>query len=155
MLSRDDLLRGMRTEGPDSPVGRLVRLDVSPIEASMPLDAALQRMSATRQSALPVMMRGRLVGMLTLENIRELLLVQGGSPAPRRYGVGGGVKTRPARTVAAALRGGGDRLRAVAGHAGPRWHDVRPGVEFSTFAGDRGAATARRPSPCCAAIPRA
>ncbi|MBK7368289.1 MAG: site-2 protease family protein [Candidatus Eisenbacteria bacterium] len=76
MLSRDDLLRGMRTEGPDSPVGRLVRLDVSPIEASMPLDAALQRMSATRQSALPVMLRGRLVGMLTLENIRELLLVQ-------------------------------------------------------------------------------
>ena len=76
MLSRDDLLRGMRTEGPESPVGRLVRLDVSPIEASMPLDAALQRMSAQRQSALPVVMRGRLVGLLTLENIRELLLVQ-------------------------------------------------------------------------------
>jgi Zn-dependent protease/predicted transcriptional regulator len=75
MLSRDDLLRGMRTEGPDSPVGRLVRLDVPPIEASMPLDAALQRMSATRQNALPVVARGRLVGLLTLENIRELLLV--------------------------------------------------------------------------------
>ncbi len=75
MLSRADLLRGMRTEGPDSPVGRLVRLDVAPIEASMPLDAALQRMSATRQNALPVVARGRLVGMLTVENIRELLLV--------------------------------------------------------------------------------
>jgi len=75
MLSRDDLLRGMGAEGPESPVGRLVRLDVAPLEASMPLDAALQRMSAARQSALPVMARGRLVGMLTLENVRELLLV--------------------------------------------------------------------------------
>jgi len=75
MLSRDDLLRGMRTEGPESPVGRLVRLDVAPIEASMPLAAALQRMSAARQSALPVVARGRLVGLLTLENISELLLV--------------------------------------------------------------------------------
>ena len=75
MLSRDDLLRGMRAEGPDAPVGRLVRLDVAPVEATMPLDAALQRMSAARQSALPVVARGRLVGMLTLENIRELLLV--------------------------------------------------------------------------------
>ncbi len=75
MLSRDDLLKGMRTEGPESPVGRLVRLDIAPIESSMPLDAALQRMSALRQNALPVVARGRLVGLLTLENIRELLLV--------------------------------------------------------------------------------
>lgn len=76
MLSRDDLLRGMAKEGPAAPVGRLVRLDVSPIEASMPLDAALQRMSAARASALPVVSRGRLVGLLTLHNIHELLLVQ-------------------------------------------------------------------------------
>jgi len=55
--------------------GRLVRLDIAPIESSMPLDAALQRMSALRQNALPVVARGRLVGLLTLENIRELLLV--------------------------------------------------------------------------------
>jgi Zn-dependent protease len=75
MLSSDDLLRGMSAEGPESPVGRLVKLDVAPIEASMPLDVALQRMSAARQHALPVMARGRLVGLLTLENVRELLLV--------------------------------------------------------------------------------
>jgi predicted transcriptional regulator len=42
----------------------------------MPLDAALQRMRASRHSALPVVSRGRLVGLLTLENIGELLLVQ-------------------------------------------------------------------------------
>ncbi|HTR97868.1 MAG TPA: site-2 protease family protein [Candidatus Acidoferrales bacterium] len=75
MLSRADLLRGMRSDGPAAPVGRLVRLDVAPLEASMPLDAALQRMSAARLNALPVVARGRLVGLLTLENIRELMLV--------------------------------------------------------------------------------
>ncbi len=75
MLSRDDLLRGIGREGSGAPVGRLVRLDVQPLEVSMPLDTALQRMSATRMNALPVMARGRLVGLLTLENIRELLLV--------------------------------------------------------------------------------
>lgn len=76
MLSRSDLLAGLRKEGSEAPIGRLARLDVDPIEASMPLEAALQRMRAARQSALPVVSRGRLVGLLTLENIGELLLVQ-------------------------------------------------------------------------------
>lgn len=76
MLSRDDIVKGLREEGGESPVGRLVRLDCDPLESTMPLDAALQRMRAARQSALPVVARGRLVGLLTLENIGELMLVQ-------------------------------------------------------------------------------
>ena len=76
MLSRADLLAGLRREGPDAPLGRLVRTDVEPVELSMPLEAALLRMRAARLNALPVMARGRLVGLLTIENIRELLLVQ-------------------------------------------------------------------------------
>jgi Zn-dependent protease len=76
MLSRADLLAGLRREGPDAPLGRLVRTDVEPIELSMPLEAALVRMRAARLNALPVMARGRLVGLLTIENIGELLLVQ-------------------------------------------------------------------------------
>lgn len=76
MLSRADLLAGLRREGPDAPLGRLVRTDVEPVELSMPLEAALLRMRAARLNALPVMARGRLVGLLTIENISELLLVQ-------------------------------------------------------------------------------
>ncbi len=76
MLSRADLLVGLRKEGADAPLGRLVRTDVEPIELSMPLEAALIRMRAARLNALPVMARGRLVGLLTIENIGELLLVQ-------------------------------------------------------------------------------
>jgi Zn-dependent protease len=76
MLSRADLLAGLRREGSEAPLGRLVRTDVEPIELSMPLEAALIRMRALRLNALPVMARGRLVGLLTIENIGELLLVQ-------------------------------------------------------------------------------
>ena len=82
MLSREDIVKGLREEGGESPVGRLVRLDCEPVESTMPLDAALQRMRAARQSALPVVSRGRLVGLLTLENIGELMLVQ---EARQRY----------------------------------------------------------------------
>jgi Zn-dependent protease/predicted transcriptional regulator len=76
MLSRDGLIRGLREEGPTAPVGRVVRIDVEPIEASWPLERALQVMSAGRHSAVPVVMRGQLVGLLTLANVSELLMVQ-------------------------------------------------------------------------------
>lgn len=76
MLSRTGLVQGLREHGPESPVGRVVRTDVEPIDGSWPLERALQVMRATRQSALPVLMRGELVGLLTLENVGELLMVQ-------------------------------------------------------------------------------
>ena len=76
MLTRSDLIRGLREQGPITPVGRLVRVDVEPIDASWPLERALQVMRAGRHAAMPVVMRGQLVGLLTLENVSELLMVQ-------------------------------------------------------------------------------
>ncbi|MEQ1832747.1 MAG: site-2 protease family protein [Candidatus Eisenbacteria bacterium] len=76
MLARGELIKGLREEGPTSPVGRVVRLDVEPIDAAWPLERALQVMRAGRHSAVPVVRRGELVGLLTLENVSELLMVQ-------------------------------------------------------------------------------
>ncbi len=76
MLARAGLIQGLREEGPTAPVGRVVRLDVEPVEASWPLERALQFMRAGRHSAVPVVMRGQLVGLLTLENVSELMMVQ-------------------------------------------------------------------------------
>lgn len=76
MLQRASLIQGLREEGPTAPVGRIVRIDVEPIEASWPLERAVQVMRAGRHSAVPVTMRGQLVGLLTLENVSELLMVQ-------------------------------------------------------------------------------
>jgi Zn-dependent protease/predicted transcriptional regulator len=76
MLDRDGLVRALQKEGPDAPVGRAVRVDVEPVEASWPLERALQVMQAGRHSSIPVILRGQLIGLLTLENVSELLMVQ-------------------------------------------------------------------------------
>lgn len=76
MLQRAELIKGLSREGPGAPVGRLVRLDVSPVEMMAPLQDALQTMQSQRLTSLPVTLRGELLGMLTLENVGELLLVQ-------------------------------------------------------------------------------
>lgn len=76
MLARSSLIQGLRDEGPTAPVGRVVRVDVEPVDASWPLERAVQVMRAGRHTAVPVTMRGQLVGLLTLENVSELLMVQ-------------------------------------------------------------------------------
>ena len=76
MLSRADLLAALEREGEDAPVGRAARLDVPVLDPEEPLDRAIARMRTGRVSALPVMRRGELVGLLTLGNIGELLMVQ-------------------------------------------------------------------------------
>lgn len=76
MLQRAELIKGLSREGAGAPVGRLVRLDVRPVEMMAPLEMALQKMQAQRLTSLPVISKGELLGMLTLENIGELLLVQ-------------------------------------------------------------------------------
>lgn len=76
MLTRSDLIRGLAEHGPGSPVGRVVQLQVEPVAPDCPLDRAFQLMRAAGQQALPVTRGGELVGMLTLENLVELLAVQ-------------------------------------------------------------------------------
>jgi Zn-dependent protease len=76
MLDRTGLVQALQKEGPDAPVGRAVRTDVEPVEASWPLERALQVMRAGRHSSIPVVLRGQLIGLLTLENVSELLMVQ-------------------------------------------------------------------------------
>ena len=51
MLSRDAILNGLRTEGGEVPIGRLVRTDCEPLEATMALDEALHRMRLGRHAA--------------------------------------------------------------------------------------------------------
>lgn len=76
MLQRAELIKGLSRDGPSAPVGRLVRLDVLAVEMTVSLETALQQMQAQRLTSLPVTLRGELLGMLTLENVGELLLVQ-------------------------------------------------------------------------------
>ena len=76
MLSRTELVRAVQREGEDAPVGRVARFDVRALDAATPLESAVSRMREQSVAALPVTADGRLVGLLTLENVGEYLLVQ-------------------------------------------------------------------------------
>jgi len=52
-----------------------MRRNCSVVEVSEPLRRAFERMRQGECSTLPVLQEGRLVGLLTLENVSELLMV--------------------------------------------------------------------------------
>ena len=76
VLSRSDLLLALQRLGAEARVGDAVERNGLVAEAGEPLERAFQRMREHRHSALPVMSGNRLVGLLTLENVSEMLLVQ-------------------------------------------------------------------------------
>ncbi len=89
LLTRAELLEALRRSGPQSSVADALGPHHDVADPGEPLEDALQRMREHRRTALPVVSDGRLVGMVTLENVSELLLVQqalgrtpGGSPRP-------------------------------------------------------------------------
>ncbi len=89
LLTRADLLVALQRSGAQTPVGEVIAPGRQVAEAGEPLEDVLQRMREHRRPALPVVSGGRLVGMVTLENVSELLLVQqalkrprGGAPGP-------------------------------------------------------------------------
>jgi CBS domain-containing protein len=76
VLTRDDLIRGIQGAGIESRVGDAIRRDGEYAQAGEPLEDAIARMRGSGRSALPVLRGGRLVGLITLENIGDLLLVR-------------------------------------------------------------------------------
>jgi Zn-dependent protease/predicted transcriptional regulator len=76
LLTRAELLMGLQRSGPLTPIGEVIVRDHLMADAGEPLEEALKRMREHQRPALPVVSGGRLVGMLTLENVSELLLVQ-------------------------------------------------------------------------------
>ena len=76
MLSRADLIASLKTVGPDARVGDAIQRESHMADPGESLEDVFQRMRERRRSALPVVSGGHLVGMVTTENVGELLLVQ-------------------------------------------------------------------------------
>ena len=76
VLSRADLIRALKRDGPQMPVGEVVERNGGAADPAEPLEYAFQRMREQQRSALPVVSQGQLVGLVTTENVSELLLVQ-------------------------------------------------------------------------------
>ena len=77
LLTRDNLIRGLRERGPESTVAEAMTSPAPTVSPSTPFQEGLERLRASGLPALPVVdAAGSLVGLLTMENISELLLVR-------------------------------------------------------------------------------
>jgi Zn-dependent protease/predicted transcriptional regulator len=77
ILTRDNLIRGLSQRGPSSPVSEAMTPDVPTVSPTLGFQEALERLRSSRLPALPVVDgNGSLVGLLTLDNITDLLLVR-------------------------------------------------------------------------------
>lgn len=89
MLYRTDLMQGLAEHGEAAPVSAVMCADLPVLDAATPLSDALERFEEHGGRTLPVMLNGRLVGLLTRQNIGELFAARAAlghelhrSPAP-------------------------------------------------------------------------
>jgi stage IV sporulation protein FB len=77
ILTRDNLIRGLAQRGADSTVGESMTAGVPVVSPTLGFQEALDRLRSSRLPALPVVdPTGALVGLLTLDNISDLLMVR-------------------------------------------------------------------------------
>jgi Zn-dependent protease/CBS domain-containing protein len=76
VLTRADLVKALQQHGADAAIGDVVPRDETFADPHEPLEQAMQRMRERGRAALPVLLHGELVGLVTLENISDLLLVR-------------------------------------------------------------------------------
>jgi Zn-dependent protease/predicted transcriptional regulator len=76
VLERKDLIQGLKERGPEARVGEIMRTGFPQIDSAEMLEVAIERQRESAFSTVPVMSRGRLVGLLTWENLGEFLLIR-------------------------------------------------------------------------------
>jgi Zn-dependent protease len=76
ILTRENLIRGLSQLGANSTVAEAMTSGVPSVSPNLGFQEALDRLRSSRLPALPVIDGGALVGLLTLDNITDLLLVR-------------------------------------------------------------------------------
>ncbi len=76
ILTRGDLIAGLRKRGEDALVADFMRRDFVTADSSDMLEPVSQRLQQCQCHTIPVIHGGRLVGLVTMENIGELLMIR-------------------------------------------------------------------------------
>jgi len=85
VLTRDDLIAALKRHGARAPVSTFMRRDLPVVSAHDPFNEAFREMQQCGCPALPVVDRlGRFVGLITPENVGEMMLVRSLRPASGR-----------------------------------------------------------------------
>lgn len=75
ILRRNDLVKALAEGRRDAAVTGVMCRDCETVEESAPLKGAVESMHARQSATVPVVAGGRIVGLLTLENISEIMMV--------------------------------------------------------------------------------
>jgi len=75
MLRRNDLVKALSEGRRAAQVGEVMTRECEAVDASATLTTALEVMRGRECGSTPVLAEGRLVGLLTLENVSELVMV--------------------------------------------------------------------------------
>ena len=77
ILTRDNLIKGLAQRGPGATVGQVMTAGAPTVPPTLGFQEALDRLRSSGLPALPVVdSQGTLIGLLTTDNINDLLLVQ-------------------------------------------------------------------------------
>lgn len=76
LLTREEVIRNLAKHDDRSLVSYVMQKDVCVIDPDQSLDKVMLWLQANSQSILPVVQNGVLVGIITLENIEEFLLIR-------------------------------------------------------------------------------
>jgi CBS domain-containing protein len=84
VLRQADLLGGLSARGPDAPVADFMRPVAEVVDPGEMLEDVFARLQGQESRTLPVVSSGRVVGLLTPENLGEFLRIQAATAAARR-----------------------------------------------------------------------
>jgi predicted transcriptional regulator len=85
LLTRDDLVAALAADGPTRRVGEFMRANCGVVSATDQLEKPYEMLRTENCSTVPVVREGHLVGMITLENILEWVMINSAlrqKPAP-------------------------------------------------------------------------
>jgi stage IV sporulation protein FB len=101
VLTRDCMIKALKERGPDASVLDVMRTDIPVVRDRGSLDEALKLMQEKRLPAVGVAnTEGRLVGLVTPENVGEMMMVEAARPGGFRRGGGPwGAARRPGASV--------------------------------------------------------
>jgi Zn-dependent protease/predicted transcriptional regulator len=76
VLSRGDLMKALASKGLSAPVAEVMRRECGPVDEGAAVERVFDRMQQSQCPLVPVTRRGKLVGMLTMENIGEWIMIR-------------------------------------------------------------------------------
>ena len=83
VLTRNDLIQALSDQGPLVRVGDAMQREFQTADAFEMLDRAFARLQQCGCHALPVTREGRLVGLITMDNVGEFVRIQAALQSPR------------------------------------------------------------------------